>query len=259
MPGEDCLNLNVWTPDPGAAGLPVMVWIPGGMFEVGTGGDLRRQPLRPRRRRLRDDQLAGRRRRLPVPGRRRREPRPARPDRRARVGARQHRRLRRRSGQRHDLRRVGRRDEHRHAARHAPGRRPVPAGDRPERRRRSRASRPRPRGGSAGTWPTKLGVAADARGDGRGARRIGCSRRRRSSRPTCSPIRTRHRWGVEVVASVLPWQPVIDGDVVPGRPIDRIAAGAGAERRRHRRHRTPTTGGCSSSSTARSIRSPTRS
>ena len=36
-PGEDCLNLNVWTPDPGARGLPVMVWIPGGMFEVGTG------------------------------------------------------------------------------------------------------------------------------------------------------------------------------------------------------------------------------
>ena len=31
---EDCLNLNVWTPDPGAAGLPVMVWIQGGMFEL---------------------------------------------------------------------------------------------------------------------------------------------------------------------------------------------------------------------------------
>jgi para-nitrobenzyl esterase len=33
--GEDCLNLNVWTPDPGASGLPVMVWIQGGMFEFG--------------------------------------------------------------------------------------------------------------------------------------------------------------------------------------------------------------------------------
>ncbi len=35
--GEDCLNLNVWTPELGAAGLPVMVWIPGGAFEHGTG------------------------------------------------------------------------------------------------------------------------------------------------------------------------------------------------------------------------------
>jgi hypothetical protein len=37
VPGEDCLNLNIWTPDLGSAGLPVMVWIPGGMFEFGTG------------------------------------------------------------------------------------------------------------------------------------------------------------------------------------------------------------------------------
>ena len=36
------------------------------------------------------------------------------------------------------------------------------------------------------------------------------------------------RWGLEVVASMLPWQPVVDGDVVPARPIDRIAAGAAA-------------------------------
>ncbi len=36
-PGEDCLNLNVWTPNPGAGGLPVMVWFPGGMFEVCSG------------------------------------------------------------------------------------------------------------------------------------------------------------------------------------------------------------------------------
>lgn len=35
--GEDCLNLNIWSPDPGSAGLPVMVWIPGGMFEAGSG------------------------------------------------------------------------------------------------------------------------------------------------------------------------------------------------------------------------------
>ena len=35
-PSEDCLNLNVWTPDPGATGLPVMVWIQGGMFELSS-------------------------------------------------------------------------------------------------------------------------------------------------------------------------------------------------------------------------------
>jgi para-nitrobenzyl esterase len=35
MADEDCLTLNVWTPDPGAGGLPVMVWIQGGQFEFG--------------------------------------------------------------------------------------------------------------------------------------------------------------------------------------------------------------------------------
>jgi para-nitrobenzyl esterase len=35
--GEECLNLNIWTPDPAAAGLPVMVWIHGGAFANGTG------------------------------------------------------------------------------------------------------------------------------------------------------------------------------------------------------------------------------
>jgi para-nitrobenzyl esterase len=33
---QECLNLNLWTPDPGAAGLPVMVWIQGGMFELSS-------------------------------------------------------------------------------------------------------------------------------------------------------------------------------------------------------------------------------
>src|SRR5262245_30798057 len=39
-PGEDCLNLNIWSPDLGSAGRPVMVWIPGGGFEYGTGAAL---------------------------------------------------------------------------------------------------------------------------------------------------------------------------------------------------------------------------
>jgi para-nitrobenzyl esterase len=36
--GKDCLTLNVWTPNVGAAGRPVMVWIPGGMFEFHATG-----------------------------------------------------------------------------------------------------------------------------------------------------------------------------------------------------------------------------
>ncbi len=37
IPGEDCLNLNIWSPDLGSARYPVMVWIHGGLFEFGTG------------------------------------------------------------------------------------------------------------------------------------------------------------------------------------------------------------------------------
>jgi carboxylesterase 2/para-nitrobenzyl esterase len=36
--GEDCLTLNIWAPDTGTAGCPVMVWIPGGMFEFHATG-----------------------------------------------------------------------------------------------------------------------------------------------------------------------------------------------------------------------------
>ncbi|MFI6108439.1 carboxylesterase/lipase family protein [Streptomyces sp. NPDC051310] len=36
VPGEDFLNLNVWTPDPAAGGLPVFVWIHGGAFQHGS-------------------------------------------------------------------------------------------------------------------------------------------------------------------------------------------------------------------------------
>jgi carboxylesterase type B len=34
--GEDCLNVNIWTPEIGAAALPVMVWITGGSFRAGS-------------------------------------------------------------------------------------------------------------------------------------------------------------------------------------------------------------------------------
>lgn len=34
--GKDCLNLNIWTPEPGRGALPVMVWIHGGAFVNGS-------------------------------------------------------------------------------------------------------------------------------------------------------------------------------------------------------------------------------
>jgi carboxylesterase type B len=41
--------------------------------------------------------------------------------------------------------------------------------------------------------------------------------------------RDSQRWGADVVSTMLPWQPVIDGDVIPARPIDRIGTGASAD------------------------------
>ncbi len=36
VPGDEYLNLNVWTPDPGTSGLPVLVWIHGGGYSRGS-------------------------------------------------------------------------------------------------------------------------------------------------------------------------------------------------------------------------------
>lgn len=36
VPGDNCLNLNVWTPSPDATGLPVIVWIHGGSLLHGS-------------------------------------------------------------------------------------------------------------------------------------------------------------------------------------------------------------------------------
>ena len=109
-----CLTLSVFTPGLDDARRPVMVWIHGGAFVIGTGSS----PIydgtsvrAARRRRRRQHQLPARRVRLPAPRRdlrrrvrrfgQRRHPRPGA---RARVGPRQHRRVRRRPGPGDDLR-----------------------------------------------------------------------------------------------------------------------------------------------------------
>lgn len=38
-PAPDCLTVNVWTPDPGAARLPVLVWFHGGAYTFGSAAD----------------------------------------------------------------------------------------------------------------------------------------------------------------------------------------------------------------------------
>ena len=112
---EDCLTLNVWRPAGAKPGekIPVMVWIYGGAFVQGSSaapfydgiplreGCCRRHPrqpqLPPRPLWLLRSPGAGRQRRAV------RQLRPDGPDRRPRLGEGQHRKLRRRSAQRHGL------------------------------------------------------------------------------------------------------------------------------------------------------------
>ena len=141
---EDCLHLNVWTPQPASGGKrPVMVWLHGGGY---TGGSPAAKPYDGTNlARTRDVVVVTIKHRLNVfgflhlaeiggdryRGREQRGPQGHR--RRPAMGARQHRRVRRRSGQRDDLRPVGRRGKGEHAARHARGAGPVPSRDRAER------------------------------------------------------------------------------------------------------------------------------
>ena len=106
----------------------------------------------------------------------------------------------------------------------------------------------------AGYLADKLGVPATREAIARRRGRSGCWRRRRELKAELLADPDPDRWGAAVVASVMPWQPVIDGDVLPGA-ADR------PDRRRVRQRRstsssarTPTTGGCGWSSAAPSAR-----
>ena len=143
--GEDCLCLNVWTPKPGGGQRrPVMVWLHGGGFTSGSGSYSMYDGTELARKH--DVVAISVNHRLNVFGflylaeigggkyRQRQQRRHARHRRRARVGARQHRGVRRRSEQRDDLRPVGRRRQGQHADGDAGGQGAVPSRDRAKRR-----------------------------------------------------------------------------------------------------------------------------
>ena len=192
IPGEDCLNLNVWTPDPGATGLPGAGLDSRRLVHerIRVGGRVRRQRVRARRRRVRDHQLPAGRRRLPVLRRRHRQPRPAGPAGGAAVGAGQHRRVRRRSGPGHRGRRVGRGHERDHAAVDAARRGLVQPGHRAERRRGAHAHSRTRRSRSAATSPTRSACRRTGTRSRR-CRSSGSSRPHRTWSSKCRPPPTR--------------------------------------------------------------------
>ena len=142
---EDCLTLNIWTPGLGAAKRPVMVWLHGGAFAYGSGNRAVTDGANLARRG--DVVVVSVNHRLNICGYlhladfggERFGPigqcRLARHGRGAAMGARQHRRVRRRSRQRHDLRRVRRRRKGQRVAGDAGGEGAVPPRGDPVRRR----------------------------------------------------------------------------------------------------------------------------
>ncbi len=227
MPGMDCLNLNVWTPDPGTAGLPVLVWIPGGMFEVGSGASYDGSRF------ARDGVVC-----VTINYRVGAEgflylddgvPNLGLLDQVAALG-----------WVRDNITAFGGDPSNVTIAGESAGAMSVG----------TLLSMPRARGlfrraiAQSGAAHRVIGVADARRVGTELAARIGVE-------PTTHDIAEvpwqrllaatldlkadlavhpdPERWGLDVVASMLPWQPVVDGDVIPERPIDRIAAGASAD------------------------------
>ena len=235
---EDCLTLNIWAPA-NAKNAPVFVWIHGGALvdRVEPRADLRRQAAGRARRDRRVDQLSARRARLARASRAERgiaaarfgQLRPARPDRGAALGARQYRRVRRRSRQRDDRRRIGGRAQRDVSARHRRwragcSRKAIVAERLHDLDARPQEERVRRAVGRGGWASCVAGGAAGARH----RRRCAGWTRRRS--PTARPS-----WASRRSAVSTAWccpQQMVDG-VRPGK------AGAGAAARRVQPGRDP--------------------
>jgi para-nitrobenzyl esterase len=227
--GEDCLNLNIWTPALGSAGCPVMVWIPGGAFEHGTGA----APAYSGRRFARDGIVC-----VTI---------------NYRVGADGFLFLGNGTANRGLLDQVAAlewvRDNiaafggdpgnvtifgqsagamsvstllsvpraeglFRRAIAQSGGPHLVVSADSAQRVGRHLAE--------------KLGVAATPAAIGA----VPIERSLQAQAELLADLVANpdpERWGPEAAVSMMPWQPVIDGDIVPANPIDRIVAGAGAE------------------------------
>ncbi|HEY7614791.1 MAG TPA: carboxylesterase family protein [Gemmatimonadales bacterium] len=225
--GDDCLNLNIWTPDRGSAGLPVMVWIPGGMFEAGSGATYDGSRF------ARDGVVC-----LTINYRTAAEGFLYCGDEIANLGL---------LDQIAALQWV---QQNIAAFGGDPGNVTVFGQSAGGMSVGTLLSMPRARGlfrraiaqsGGAHQVISPDGARTVAR---RLAGKLGITASREAF--ATAPVErllqaqaelkadlVRHpdpeRWGIEAVVSLMPWQPVIDGDVVPARPIDRIVAGAGRD------------------------------
>jgi carboxylesterase type B len=229
MSGEDCLNLNIWSASLGSAGRPVMVWISGGMFEYhGTGAS----PWYDGSRFARDGIVC-----VTI---------------NYRVGADGFLYLGEGNANRGLLDQVAALEwvrENIAAFGGDPGNVTIFGESAGAMSVGTLLSMPRAEGlfrraiAQSGAAHQVISVAAAQRVGQRLAERLGVAATREAiaavsvDRVLAAQAELRgellahpdpERWGAEVVATLLPWQPVVDGDIIPAHPIDRIAAGAGA-------------------------------
>ena len=211
VPDAERLDARRRTP---SASQPVLVWFPGGAFTIGASS----QPVYDGARFCaeQDVVIVTCNYRLGAlgfldarAGRRRRQLRAARRDRRARVGARQHRRVRRRPGRVTVFGESAGGGIVLHLAASPPRARSLRGRDRAERRDVQHARRARAAALVLDALLAELGA-----------------RRRRSSCSTCRSTswcgrRPRPRWRCCPTVGMMPFHPMVDGDVLPAPPVGR--------------------------------------